>query len=168
MGCQSGELWSDETERCLAGAVQNAGEAAIRPAAFDPVQPCCGAVPRMEEPVELSQRAAADQRKGSLALLGETRDQPRQSGRHLDEFWTRRDLQKSAVHIEEHSGLEIKGRRWVRRFANRQRTVFVRCTSAGRRVCPKTLICPGFPNHANAFGKRSLTSSHDELNCAVR
>jgi len=80
------------------------------------VQPCCGAVPRMEEPVELSSGRPLIQRKGSLALLGETRDQPRQSGRHLDEFWTRRDLQKSAVHIKEHSGLEIKGRRWVRRF----------------------------------------------------
>ena len=108
VGCQSGELWSDETECRFACAVQNAVEAAVRTPAFDPVQPCCGAVPRLEEFVELNQRAAADQRKGSLALLGETCDQPRQSERHPDEFWTGRDLKKGPIYIEEHSGLQIE------------------------------------------------------------
>ena len=62
------KLWPQAIECCRAGAVDHAIENSVGAPSFEPVQTRCGAVPRLEQPVELGQRAAADQRKRSLAL----------------------------------------------------------------------------------------------------
>src|ERR1700756_1352619 len=67
-GCERRKLRPDSCECRLAGAVADAVERSVGAAALYPVQSCCGAVPRLEEPVELGQQTAADQCNSALAL----------------------------------------------------------------------------------------------------
>ena len=67
----------------------------------------------------------------------------------MNEFRAAGDLEQGTVDIEKQRHVTIK-RRWSR-FAQRQRSVFVRRTYPNRGVCPNRLIFPGFSNHAKTF-----------------
>jgi hypothetical protein len=160
------KLWPQAIECCRAGAVDNAIESSFGAPSFEPVQTRCGTLPRLEQPVELSQRAATDQRERSLALRRKPDHQRWQAVWYSHKFRTGSDLEQRPVDIEEQRRSGIQRRR--PRFGERQQGVFVRCTFLRRGMCAKCLICPRFLNHAKAFPKRGLTLRSDALNCAVR
>src|SRR5205807_9469068 len=113
-------------------------EGPIGAASFEPVQTRCGALPRLEQPVKLGERAAANQGKRSLARGRKPHDQRWQALWYPHKVRTVGDLEQRAVDIEEQSPQRIE--RGRPRFGEGQRDVFVRCTFLRRRTYAKCLI----------------------------
>ena len=97
------KLWPQAIECRRTVAVGHAIENSVGAASFEPVQTRCGALPRLEQPVELGQRTAADQGKRSLARGRKPHDQRRQAVRYSNKFRTGSDLEQRPVDIEEQS-----------------------------------------------------------------
>lgn len=99
--CEGGKLWPQAIECGRAVAVGHAIDNSVRSAPFEPVQTRCGALPRLEQAVELGQRPTADQGKRSLARGRKPHDQRRQAVWYPNKFRTGSDLQQRPVDIEE-------------------------------------------------------------------
>src|SRR5690349_3345096 len=69
------QLWPQRVERRHAGGVVQAIDPPVGAAAFQPVQAGCGALPRMEQPVELGEGTTADQREGCFAFYRQAGEQ---------------------------------------------------------------------------------------------
>ena len=140
-------------ERRRGGCVRRSGSAfdmaAVGMAAFDPVQPGCGAVPRVKQPVEIGDRPAADQRQRTVALAGQPIEEARQARRHLDLVRMRRDLEQGPVDIDQQSRLPVEARRYghpghtspIRRLCGAQMTAQPRSSCGAMR---KSEACQRF------------------------
>src|SRR5271156_4288347 len=126
---EAASRWSASTTMRISGSrcgAAHAIENSVGTPSFEPVQAGCGTLPRLEQLVELGQRATADQGKRSLALCRKPNDQRRQAVRYSNQFRTGSELDQCPVDIEEQSRLRIERQR--ARFGERQGGVFVRCT----------------------------------------
>src|SRR5260370_38858223 len=130
--------WPQAIECCRALTVDHAIENSVGAASFEPVQTRCGALPRLEQLVELGERAAADQGKRSLAPGRKPNDQRGQAVWYSNKFRTGSDLEQRPVHIEKPSRPRVEWRR-RQRFGDRQRGGFVHCPIPRRRTSAQCL-----------------------------
>ena len=78
-------------------------EVEIDGASLEPMQTGCGALPRVEQLVELGERTTANQGKRSFARGRKPHDQRGQTVRYLNQFRAGSDFEQRPVDIEEQS-----------------------------------------------------------------